>query len=158
MDIDIRKYIVLAALAAIVITVHVTLRLRQGSANSASPLPGPKGEAQAPSRLQIEYETDSAGRFFIGSASELKKSRFFWFKFTEWSQEYGPIYQYKAFGKTHIVVATEKIANELLRERGEIYSSREQLPMGSQLMSNNKRALLLPYGGECYSSVAEFRA
>jgi hypothetical protein len=97
----------------------------------------------------MKYKTDFAGRFFIGSAGELKKSRFFWFKFTEWSREHGPIYQYKAFGKTHIVISTEKIANDLLRERGEIYSSREQLPMGSQLMSDNKRALLLPYGGKC---------
>ncbi len=50
-------------------------------------------------------------------------------------------------GKVNIVVGTEQIANDLLRERGDIYSSREQLPMGSQLLSDNKKALFLPYGG-----------
>lgn len=85
----------------------------------------------------------------MGSVQELKKAPqgYFWFKFTEWGQKYGPIYQYKAFGNVNVVVGTEKIANDLLRERGDIYSSRQQLPMGSQLMSDNKRALLLPYGG-----------
>lgn len=66
----------------------------------------------------------------------------------DWAKQYGPIYQYQTFGKVNVVVSTEKIANDLLRERGDIYSSREQLPMGSQLMSDNKRALLLPYGDE----------
>ena len=91
-----------------------------------------------------------SGLPFIGSIGKLKAARsgFFWFQFWDWAQEYGPIYQYTAFGKVHVVISSEKIASELLRERGEIYSSREQLPMGSQLMSDNKRALLLPYGDE----------
>ncbi|KAH8776846.1 cytochrome P450 [Hyaloscypha sp. PMI_1271] len=76
------------------------------------------------------------------------KHGYFWFKFTEWGSEYGPIYQYKAFGKVNVVVGTEKIANDLLRERGDIYSSRENLPMASQLLSDNKKALFLPYGNE----------
>ncbi|KAF4548076.1 Cytochrome P450-like protein 54 [Elsinoe fawcettii] len=85
-----------------------------------------------------------------GSALDISKGRhgYFWFKFTDWGREYGPIYQYKAFGKVNIVVGTEKIANDLLRERGDIYSSRENLPMASQLLSGNKRALFLPYGDE----------
>jgi hypothetical protein len=86
---------------------------------------------------------------FIGSANELKRAPegYFWFQFTEWGRKYGSIYQYIAYGNVNVVVGTEKIANDLLRERGDIYSSRQQLPMGSQLMSDNKRALLLPYGG-----------
>ena len=85
----------------------------------------------------------------IGSVFELDKGEggYFWFKFTEWGRKYGSIYQYKAFGKVNVVIGTEKIANELLRERGEIYSSRENLPMASQLLSANKKALFLPYGG-----------
>ena len=86
---------------------------------------------------------------FVGSVNELKKAEggYFWFKFTEWGRKYGPIYQYKAFGKVNVVMGTEKIANDLLRERGDIYSSREQNPMGSKLLSDNKKALFLPYGG-----------
>lgn len=81
---------------------------------------------------------------------------YFWFKFTDWGREYGRIYQYKAFGKVNVVVGTEKIANDLLRERGDIYSSREQLPMGSQLCSDNKKALFLPYGGMLMFSASCF--
>jgi len=47
-----------------------------------------------------------------------------------------------------VVVSTEKIANDLLRERGTIYSSREQLPMAGKLVSKDLRPLLLPYGGQ----------
>lgn len=46
------------------------------------------------------------------------------------------------------MVSTEKIANDLLRERGNLYSSREQLPMAAKLMGRNLRPLFLPYGGE----------
>lgn len=92
----------------------------------------------------------AAGLPFIGSVFDLNKGEdgYFWFKFTEWSKAFGPIYRYKAFGKINIVVNTEKMANDLLRERGEIYSSRENLPMASQLLSAGKKALFLPYGGK----------
>jgi hypothetical protein len=51
-------------------------------------------------------------------------------------------------GRNMVVVSTEKVANDLLRERGTLYSSREQLPMAAQLMSQNLRPLFLPYAGE----------
>ncbi|KAK5379003.1 hypothetical protein LTR20_010303 [Exophiala xenobiotica] len=123
------------SLAAIVF-LFVAVQIYRSSVNSVAkgvkPLPGPKG------------------RPIVGSAYDLKKGEngYFWFKFTEWGREFGPIYQYKAFGKVNVVVGTEKIANDLLRERGDVYSSREQLPMGSQLLSDNKKALFLPYGDE----------
>jgi hypothetical protein len=95
----------------------------------------------------------------IVSIFELNKGEggYFWFKFTEWNRKYGPIYQYKAFGKVNVVIGTEKIANELLRERGEIYSSRENLPMASQLLSDNKKALFLPYGGRLSTLPSQIR-
>ena len=94
-----------------------------------------------------------SGLPIVGSVLDLKKGEkgYFWFKFTEWGREYGPIYQYKAFGKVNVVIGTEIIANELLRERGDIYSSRENLPMASQLLSANRKALFLPYGGRTSS-------
>ncbi|KAL5313142.1 hypothetical protein ACEPPN_018875 [Leptodophora sp. 'Broadleaf-Isolate-01'] len=93
----------------------------------AKSLPGPKG------------------KLFFGSDLG---TGYFWFKFEEWAKQYGPIYQYRTFGQVNIVVSTEKIANDLLRERGNIYSSREQPPMASHLLSDNKRALFLPYNDE----------
>lgn len=69
-----------------------------------------------------------------------------WLQFKTWADTYGPIFRLNILGRNHVVVSTEKIANDLLRERGNLYSSREQLPMAAQLMSRNLRTLLLPYG------------
>lgn len=78
-----------------------------------------------------------------------------WLKFKEWADQYGSIYQLNIAGRKHVVLSTEKIANELLRERGSIYSSREQLAFASELLSNNLRPLLLPYNGETFSLHAQ---
>jgi cytochrome P450 len=69
-----------------------------------------------------------------------------WLKFTEWSKQYGPLYRLNLAGQNHIIVSSEKIANDLLRERGTLYSSRAHLPMATELVSRNMRPLLLPYG------------
>lgn len=69
-----------------------------------------------------------------------------WFKFQEWSNRYGPLFCLNIAGRNHVIVSTEEIANDLLRERGTIYSDREQLPMAAQLVSGNLRPLFLPYG------------
>jgi hypothetical protein len=71
-----------------------------------------------------------------------------WLKFKEWADQYGPIYRINIFGRNLVMVSTEKVANDLLRERGNIYSSREQLPMAAKLMSRDLRPLFLPHGGE----------
>ncbi|KAK5176320.1 hypothetical protein LTR44_011151 [Exophiala sp. CCFEE 6388] len=122
--------------AAALLSVLLLIKLYTSSSpqhpKGAKHLPGPKGKP------------------LVGSAYDLNTGPggYFWLKFTEWGRQYGPLYQYKVFGKVNVIVGTEKIANDLLRERGDIYSSREQLPMGSQLLSDNKKALFLPYGDE----------
>ena len=70
-----------------------------------------------------------------------------WLKFKEWADQYGPIYRLNIAGKNNVIVSTEKIANDLLRERGNIYSSREQFPMAVQLLSDNLRPVFMPYDG-----------
>lgn len=141
---------ILAAVGCSVVVVQLFQVLRSRQMRGTKQLPGPTGKFG--SFLILIAEIDSIvplGLPLIGSAFELQKGKhgYFWFKFTEWGSEHGPIYQYKAFGKVNVVLGTEKIANELLRERGDIYSSRENLPMASQLLSDNKKALFLPYGG-----------
>ncbi|KAL2844365.1 cytochrome P450 [Aspergillus pseudoustus] len=123
---------VLVAIACLAAVFQLTRFSATNVPKGAKLLPGPRGKP------------------FIGSGGELKKGRggYFWFKFTDWAKEYGPIYQYKTFGRVNVVLSTEGIANDLLRERGDIFSSREQLPMGSKLLSDNKRALFLPYGDD----------
>ncbi|KAJ4399018.1 hypothetical protein N0V85_006137 [Neurospora sp. IMI 360204] len=51
-----------------------------------------------------------------------------WLKFYEWSKVYGPIYQTKMFGVTHVWISSEKIAHDLLARRANIYSDRPQIP------------------------------
>lgn len=64
----------------------------------------------------------------VGNAFDLPKSHT-WLKFTEWAEEYGPIYQVTAFGTTMVIISQESIANELLSLRGAIYSDRPSLIM-----------------------------
>ncbi|KAK3495247.1 cytochrome P450 [Neurospora hispaniola] len=49
-------------------------------------------------------------------------------EFHEWSKVYGPIYQTKMFGVTHVWISSEKIAHDLLSRRANIYSDRPQIP------------------------------
>lgn len=53
-------------------------------------------------------------------------------------------------GAQHFVVSTEEVANDLLRERGNLYSSREQMPAAVQLLGGGLRPLFLPYNGQYY--------
>ena len=54
-------------------------------------------------------------------------------------------------GKEHYVISTEQTANDLLRERGGIYSSRAEAPASAELLSKNLRPVLLPYNGKRFS-------
>lgn len=49
-------------------------------------------------------------------------------------------------GVDHIIVCSEQIGNDLMRERGNLYSDRPPIPMAAGLLSNNLRPVFLPYG------------
>ena len=49
------------------------------------------------------------------------------------------LYRLNIAGREHYIVSSEKIANDLLRERGNIYSSREQLPAAAKLLGDDLR-------------------
>lgn len=87
-----------------------------------------------------------AGYPLIGNLLDIPQQHS-WLKFREWADEYGPIYRIRLGRQEHVIISTEKIANELLRERGSYYSSREQTVMAAELLSGNLRPLLLPYNG-----------
>ncbi|KAL4912096.1 cytochrome P450 [Aspergillus aurantiobrunneus] len=80
----------------------------------------------------------------VGNLLDIPKKHS-WLRFKEWADEYGPIFQLDIAGRKHVVLSKEKIANDLLRERGSLYSSREYLPFASGLLSDNMRPLFLPY-------------
>ena len=87
------------------------------------------------------------GKPIVGNLFDIPKSQS-WLAFKSWADSYGPLFKLSMIGRNIIVVSSEKVANDLLRERGTLYSSREQLPMAAQLMSRNLRPLFLPYGGK----------
>ena len=69
-----------------------------------------------------------------------------WLQFYIWAKKYGPLYRLNIAGRENFIVSSEKIANDLLRDRGNHYSSREQLPAAVILLSDNLRPLFWPYG------------
>ena len=69
-----------------------------------------------------------------------------WLQFYSWAKTYGPLYRLNIAGRDNFIVSSEKIANDLLRDRGNNYSSREQLPAAVSLLSDNLRPLFWPYG------------
>ncbi|KAJ5233208.1 uncharacterized protein N7469_004974 [Penicillium citrinum] len=99
----------------IVLCVGATVLWKQkqdAKSHSGIPLPGPPGKP------------------FVGNLLDIPKVHS-WLRFKEWADEYGPIFQLNIASRKHVVVSQEKIANDLLRERGSIYSSREYLPFAS---------------------------
>jgi cytochrome P450 len=73
-------------------------------------------------------------------------SKHSWLQFLQWGKQYGLLYRLNLAGTTHVIVCSEKVANDLCRERGNIYSDRPHFPMATKLLSNDFRPLLLPYG------------
>lgn len=71
----------------------------------------------------------------VGNAFDIPKTHA-WLKFKQWSDEFGPIYQVKAFGTTLVVISRESIANDLLGLRGAIYSDRPPLVMAGLIADN----------------------
>lgn len=68
-----------------------------------------------------------------------------WLQFHKWSKQYGSLYRLSLAGKEHYIISTEKVANDLLRERGSTYSSREQMPAAVALLGDNLRPLFWPH-------------
>ncbi|PVH78158.1 cytochrome P450 [Cadophora sp. DSE1049] len=87
---------------------------------------------------------DITGLNIVGSLFDIPPFHS-WLQFFTWSKKYGPLYQISIAGQPHIILSTQKIADDLLRERGTLYSSRDQLPMAAVLLSDNLRPLFLPY-------------
>ncbi|OBT80705.1 hypothetical protein VF21_00338 [Pseudogymnoascus sp. 05NY08] len=69
-----------------------------------------------------------------------------WRKFKEWSDIYGPIMEVKMGKEKLIVLSNSETVKELLERRGQIYSSRPQTYMASEVLSDHLRPLLMPYG------------
>ncbi|KAK4451022.1 cytochrome P450 [Podospora aff. communis PSN243] len=101
-------FALLALVGLVLVAVHQYLERRRLPAG-VRPLPGP---------WNLPY---------IGRVHDVPTSGA-WLKFFEWSKTYGPIYQTKMFGTTHVWISSEQVAHELLSKRAPIYSDRPTIP------------------------------
>ena len=60
----------------------------------------------------------------LGNAPDLAKDPYLIPSFNKWANLYGPIAQFKILGQKHVVISSDKIADDLLSKRGNIYSNR----------------------------------
>ncbi|KAB5581284.1 cytochrome P450 [Coniochaeta sp. 2T2.1] len=120
-----KSLVVLAGALALILAVSSEANRAQLPKGARLP-PGPKGYP------------------IIGTLADIAPQHS-WLKFKEWADEYGPLFRFRLASQEHVVISTEKVANDLLRERGSHYSSREQTVMAAELLSRNLRPLLLPY-------------
>ncbi|PPQ65061.1 hypothetical protein CVT26_015757 [Gymnopilus dilepis] len=68
-----------------------------------------------------------------------------WFKFTEWSQQYGPVFSFNVAGQVYIVLNTFKAAADLLEaaeRRSNIYSDRPRMIVANEILGGG---LALPF-------------
>ncbi|KAF5350526.1 hypothetical protein D9756_008703 [Leucocoprinus leucothites] len=73
-----------------------------------------------------------------------------WKKFEEWNREYGSISSILLGSTPTIIIGTAQYAWELLEKRSEIYSSRPRFIMASEILSENRRGLMLPNSSELW--------
>ncbi|THG93655.1 hypothetical protein EW026_g7640 [Hermanssonia centrifuga] len=69
-----------------------------------------------------------------------------WWKFLEWSQEYGPIFSLDFAGKPVVVLNTYETATDLLDRRSGIYADRPDLPMVNNILSGGMNLGFMHYG------------
>ncbi|KAH7912492.1 cytochrome P450 [Hygrophoropsis aurantiaca] len=69
-----------------------------------------------------------------------------WRKFADWNKQYGPVMSI-FLGRTPVIVlGTAQASWDLLEKRSDIYSSRPRFVVAGEILSNNNRGLMLPYG------------
>ena len=68
-----------------------------------------------------------------------------WFRLTEWSKVYGPIFSLKLGDKTMVVVNDSSTVRELLDKRSNISSDRPDNYVGDGMITNGHHILLMHY-------------
>ncbi|RPD53731.1 cytochrome P450 [Lentinus tigrinus ALCF2SS1-7] len=82
---------------------------------------------------------------FIGNKHQVPSIKP-WRKFAEWNKQYGPIFSLHLGSTPVIVLGTAQAAWDLLEKRSDIYSSRPRFVVAGEILSDNMRGLMLPYG------------
>ncbi|KAB5523150.1 cytochrome P450 [Coniochaeta sp. 2T2.1] len=104
------------------------------------------------------------GKPLVGNLLEIPPQHS-WLKFREYINQYGPMVRLSIAGQNHVIIGKEGIMNDLLRERGTIYSDRYDAIAAVRLLCDDQFMLFLPYNEQwrksrrfmhhvCTSSVA----
>jgi hypothetical protein len=114
----------LKTLSLLIVTYLLWLKICTPK-SQGKPLPGPSG-------LPI-----------IGNALQFPDKNP-WRQLKAWADEYGPIYQISALGKTFIILGSEEVCNDLLGARGDIYSDRHYITV----LRDEIHLSVIKYGGK----------
>lgn len=142
-------------LLGVAISLFITrlLKRKEKLPKGARLPPGPSGMLDSKTCTASGLDMTAIGVPVVGNLLDIPQKHS-WVKFKVWADQYGPLMRLNLGGRDHYVVSNESIANDLLRERGNLYSSREQTPAAAQLLSGGLRPLLLPYNGVSQSGLA----
>jgi len=69
-------------------------------------------------------------------------------KLVKWAQDYGPIYRTKSAATDFIWLGSPMAIKDIIDRRSAIYSSRQPLPMSSDVASGGRRLTLMPKGNK----------
>ncbi|KAJ6572645.1 cytochrome P450 [Mycena sp. CBHHK59/15] len=85
------------------------------------------------------------GLSFIGNRHQMPILKP-WLKFAQWSHHYGPVVSIYMGSTPNIILNSPEAAWDLLEKRSDIYSSCPRFIVASEILSDNKRGAMLPYG------------
>lgn len=130
-----KDYIVLAALFALFYGFLKLLRVGRRPANYP---PGPP-------TIPILGNIHQVCRTSLAIANTQIPARDTHLQFQKWAKEYGPIYTLMIGTKTLIVLSSDQAVKDLMDKKSNIYSSRPDLYVVSDLISGGYRMLFMKY-------------
>ncbi|KAA1472624.1 cytochrome P450 [Dentipellis sp. KUC8613] len=91
-------------------------------------------------RTRLDLPPGPPGHWFWGNTIPDKHS---FLKFTEWTEQYGPIFSLRCGLRTIVVLGTFQSAMDILEKEGAVSADRPRLVAGDEMMSGNMRVLLV---------------
>lgn len=108
-------------------------RSKSSTTTTAAVMAVVSSQPVAPAATPAAKDHYPEGRFpgpkqypFVGRVHDLPRFSM-WLKFTEWANEFGPIYQTSMVGQKFVIVSDEEIATDLLVKNGNSFAGRPQI-------------------------------
>ncbi|KAG9078214.1 hypothetical protein FS749_009811, partial [Ceratobasidium sp. UAMH 11750] len=97
------------------------------------------------SRNSVPLPPGPKGNLILGNVLEVRNADAFWLKFSEYTDQYGPIVSVRLLHKYLFVLDDPQLVSELFEKRAANYSDRSINPM-AQLIGWEKNIVFLTYG------------